>query len=122
VGGSCSGSTYTITAGTISALPSQPISKIGKYHKSDKNMTWDQAYYYCEALSKIDDSITGMVVKKNSFDPFGVGGFGWLNFTSNPTPTSYTGCYTYYVTLSSGLVVYHTGGRNSTDNLYALCE
>ena len=110
---------YTITAGTITALPST-IEKNGKYHIGGA-MTWDAAYYYCEALSKIDDSITGMAVKKDSFEPFGVDGFSWLNTlqSGGSTPTSGNECRAFLVYLYSG-GVYNDFGREG--NYYAMCE
>ena len=121
VGGSISHDTmeYTITAGDITALPST-IEKNGRYHIGGA-MTWDAAYYYCEALSKIDDSITGMA-KKDSFEPFGGEGYGWLNTLANggSTPTSGNEYEAFYVDISSGSVNGYSRGNDSFFS--ALCE
>ena len=119
VGGACDWGTeeHTITAGDITALPST-IEKIGKYHKSDEIMTWEQAYYYCEALSKIDDSITGMA-KKDSFEPVVVDGNGWTNtLVSGDITPSGNDCWAFYVDLSSGAV--YNDRRDYY--IYAMCE
>jgi hypothetical protein len=112
--GNCSGNTYTIYGGKVTQLPST-ITKDGKYHKGGDNMTWDSAYYYCEALSKIEGSgITGMAVKKDSFESFGIYSYAWVNSLADGglTPTSSNTCSAFHLDLSDG-AVYITGRYNN---------
>jgi hypothetical protein len=86
--------------------------------------SWDAAYYYCEALSKIEGSgITGMA-KKDSFERVdGISGTAWLNslYPSGTTPTSSNECGAFYVNLTTGAAsgIHH---RRGNANAYALCE
>ena len=84
-------------------------------------MTWDAAYYYCKALSKIEGSgITGMA-KLANFKPLGASGSGWLNIlaTGATVATSTTTCNARTVSLSSGEVV---NANRCIGDHYALCE
>ena len=85
-------------------------------------MTWDAAYYYCEALSKIEGSgITGMA-KKDSVEPVGVDEYawGWVNTLDDGSTTpSSNNCIAFNMALFPGAV---SNAIRSSEGGYAMCE
>ena len=118
VDGSCDWDTeeYTITAGTITALPSQPISKNSNGYHVGGYMTWDAAYYYCQALKARGDITSGLAGKDNTDLPDDDA--YWLNslYPSGSTPTSSNSCDAFYMDYGD----VHSNVRYS--DCYALCE